>query len=345
MSGERIHVVGLAHRVAIIGAILARRWAGEGRELALFPEEKSGTGGIIIARPDQRSVHAELELSLEELAKRAGAVPVFAIDAKCAGSDVTLPFSPFGMARSGIEFHQFWQRGDECQAQPDLADFSLAVAIQNAPSRERFAAIGKLPLQFGLGLDKDKYTAILLEKAAANGAQVDEREGDESPSLVIDCGLSKEPARWSGKTIVVSGDQDIPGIGWQICVNAARRFLALTPGLANSENEQREYSRLAAGEIDRISDMRALLGDPHPGTTDRPALKRKVDVFAACGRIPTEDFEVFGQPEWLAALWGRGIRPRRFDRLAKAMPESELLSWLASMHREISQIAQQGQVA
>ena len=345
MNGQRIHVVGPAHRVAIVGSILARRWAGKARELVLSPDPTAETEVPIVARPDQRSVHAELGLTFEQLIQAAEAGPVFAIEAKSVSGSVALPFSPFGMAKFGVEFHHFWQRGNAQQDQPDLTEFSLALSMQQAPIAARIAAIRNLPLQFGLELDRANFAALLLKNAASNGARLDEAGSADGADLIIDCRPTQGPAGWSEGALKVAGDCDIPGIEWQVCVNAARRFLALTPDLGDCEHEQREYSRLTADEADRIGDMRALLGDPQPEDTGRPALKRKLDVFMACGRIPTEDFEVFGQPEWLAALWARGIRPRRIDRMAKAMPDSELRSWLASMHREIRQLAQQGQPA
>ncbi len=344
MSVERIHVIGPAHRVAIVGAMLARRWAGERRELLLSPDQGAVVGAIV-ARPDQRIVHAELGVGLEELIQLAEAVPTFAAEVQGASGDVALPFSPFGAPKAGIEFHQFWQRANAHQAQPDLSEFSLALTMQQAPVAKRAAAIGKLPLQFGLQMDGAKYAALLLNNAAANGARLVEAAKADDVDLIIDCGQSEQSAGWSGNLMTIADDHDIPGLEWQVCVNAARRFLALTPNLNDSDDEQREYNRLTASEAERIADMRALLIDPQPQETDRPALKRKLDVFMACGRIPTEDFEVFGQPEWLAALWSRGLRPRRIDRMAKAMPDGDLHNWLASMHREITQLAQQGQPA
>jgi len=345
MSGERVHVIGPDHRVAIIGSILAQRWAGEGRELVLSPDRDATTDATIITRPDQSRFHAELGMTFEDLVQNAEATPVFAVEAHGVDDTIELPFSPFGMAKSGVEFHQFWMRGNARQQQSDLTEFSLALAMQQAPAHAQVAAIGKLPLQFGLQLNGAKYAVELLKVAVSNGAQIAESSNVDDADLTMDCRPSTDTADWLGNTLTLASDRDIPGIEWQICVNAARRFLALTPSLSDCENEQREYSRLAAGESERIADMRALLTDPEPQETSRPALKRKIDVFAACGRIQTEDFEVFGQPEWLAALWARGIRPRRFDRMAKAMPEAELLGWLASLQREVGQITQQRQPA
>ncbi|MEL7216832.1 MAG: tryptophan 7-halogenase, partial [Pseudomonadota bacterium] len=341
----RIHVFGPVHRVAIVGAILAKRWAREGRELVLSPSPEEGQETSLITRPDQRVVHAELGLSLDDLAQHAGATPIFAVHTNSPDGRVYLPYSQFGMPRSGIEFHQFWQRANTHQKQPDLNEFSLALAMSNASDQVRFAALGKLPLQFGLKLDRGRYSHLLLGNAQANGAQIVQDVTETLTDLSIDCRISQNVPGWEGRVLQIAGDRDIPGLEWQVCVNAARRFVALSPNLNDSENEQREFTRLAVGEQDRIADMRALLNGARPGNTNRPDLKRKIDVFTACGRIPTEDFEVFSQPEWLAALWARGIRPKRYDRMAKAMPENALLAWLASMHGEIAKIAQQGQAA
>lgn len=347
MSGERICIVGPEHRVAIIGAILARRWSGEGRELLLAPSFHASGGETIIARPDHVRVHAELGLTPDMLVQNAGAVPVLATKVDTAAGNLALPFSPFGMARSGVEFHHFWQRASTSKRQPDLAEFSLALALDDAADSLSLTALSQLPLQYGYRLDRAKYASLLMKGAVSLGAKAVTEPS--TADITIDCGSSGTIPGWSGGTLFVATDNDIPGLDWQLCVNAARRLLGLLPRLDNCESERREYTRLASEEADRIADMRTLLMAPEPGDAASPALQRKIDVFTACGRIPTEDFEVFGQPEWLAALWGRGLRPRRFDRMVKAMPEDDLHRWLSSLRKQIveitDQISRQRQVA
>lgn len=339
MIVERICVVGPKHRVAIIGAILARRWASAGRELLLVPTGKANGQEDIIVRPDHVKFHAELGLTSDALVQSASAVPVFAVAAKSAAGGIALPFSPFGMTRSGIEFHHFWLRACKAKQQPDLTEFSLALALEGAVVRPNLAALDQLPLQYGFSMNQARYSALLLEAATSHGARIGSEP--EAADLTIDCGSDGSEPGWSSEWLTIAGGSDIPGLEWQVCVNAARRLLGFMPRLSDCANERREYTRLAGEEAERIADMRALLTDRDPQATARPALKRKIDVFTACGRIPTEDFEVFGQPEWLAALLGRGIRPRRFDRMAMAMPEQDLLQWLAALQSQIGQITAQ----
>ncbi|MDJ0643153.1 MAG: tryptophan 7-halogenase [Erythrobacter sp.] len=337
MSSERILVRGSALPVALVGAILARRWSGKGKELVLAPEREGANASTVIARPDHKNVHAELGLAIESLAQGAEAVPVLAVATTCGTGQVSLPFSPYGMARGGTDFHHFWRRAIASGEQPDLAEFSLALRLDRAGGRLPLSTLAQLPLEFGLRMDRLRYIEVLSKRATSLGAFIADDAGTDA-DLIVDCRVGSNRSGWIEDRLLIADENDIPGLEWQICVNAARRFLGLAAKLSDSETERREYSRLARAESARIRDFRALLRDPEPRETEHASLSRKIDLFEACGRIPSEDFEVFGQPEWLAALLARGIWPKRYDRLADSIPDKQLRSWLSSMQRQIGEI-------
>ena len=103
-----------------------------------------------------------------------------------------------------------------------------------------------------------------------------------------------------------------------------------------------EFNRLTNAEAERMTDFRSLLNQADLKDCSRSALRRKIDVFTACGRIPTEDYEVYMPQEWLAALWMRELRPRRHEKLAERMPESDLLNWIAALHTRVQSILPNG---
>ena len=368
MSGETILVRGPGTKVALIGALLARRWlgsgagsgVGSGRKLVLAPSSAGEPADPhILARPDHMRFHAEIGLPLEALIKSGTAQSVLAPRLPSASGPISVPFAPIAAPHEGVEFHHFWLRhraiaGDEAS---DLFDFSPAIALDHGSGMgadggaPRWDAVLKGGLAFGLRLERGRYAGALLQLAQRAGAVVDAgKAGDQAPDehgdLVIECGSIRpggcdqvEAGMWSHGRLNLPCTSALPGAEWQVCVNAARRFVGLSAPLANSANEQREYTRLAQQEAQRIADMDALLheSDPtasHTLASTHPALARKLALFAACGRVPTEDFEVFTPPEWLAALWGRGVRPRRYDRMANRMPQQQLIEWLASLKRQ-----------
>ncbi len=334
MSADRIIVCGPAVRVGIVGAYLAARWASEGRELVIVAEDEE-TDEAVLLRPGFERFHGEVGLAPDTL---SGAAPALATSVPTHDGVIEFPFSPFGMANAGVDFHHYWQRAGKVSEQPGLPEFSLALALADKAER---ADLSKLPVAVGLRISRRAYSQALLSLAERHGAQLDPvfDASVSEHSLLVDCRNSNARPRWEGTQLVVASDHDIDGIESAICIGAARRLVALMADLGNNSAEQAEYNRLAEQEVERIADMRELLACVDPRSTSRQALKRKVDLFEACGRIPTEDFEVFLPPEWLAALWSRGVRPRRHDRMASAMPEADLLQWLAALRRQIGEIA------
>lgn len=343
MSSERIIVTGPLRRASIIGAVLASRWAGPGREVVVAPEGAAADGTILL-RPDHQRLHADIGLPQETIIRHCMARPQFAIDVPICGGTASLPFAPFGLARGGVEFHQFWACAASRETVPDLMEYSPSIALNSAIGAINPQLFEQRQIPFGLALSTAPYCELLLALAAKNSGHIVSHADAAAMDvdLVIDCSMTTGIAGWSGQALKVATDCDLPGIEWQICVNAARRLTGLASTLGSSAHEQREYSRLAMAEVERIADMRALLNDTDPRETDRPALRRKIDVFTACGRIPTEDFEFFTPPEWLAAMWARGLRPRRFDRLAQVLPRDELTRWLGAIHTQVRQLAVAG---
>ncbi len=345
MGAERIIVSGPLHRASLIGAVLTARWAGAGREVVIATDDELATGAKILARPGHQRLHAEIGLPEEAVMKQCAAQPVFAIEVATAEGSATLPFSPIGIARGGVEFHHFWARANALGLQPDLFEFSPAVSLNAVAAQVAPAMLARLQLPFGLALDAVAYCDLLIRLVRSSGGLIVAPAEAMEADLIVDCGLVEGSAGWSGRTLKVATDRDLPALEWQICANAVRRLLGLTSELKTSEHEQREYTRLALAEAERIADMRALLQTADPRETTRPALRRKVDLFTACGRITCEDFEFFTPPEWLAALWARGMRPRRFDRMAQAMPAHQLQQWMATVHGQVRQLSSAGAVA
>ncbi|MBV7260345.1 tryptophan 7-halogenase [Erythrobacter crassostreae] len=301
------------------------------------------TSSELLLRPSMLSFHGELEISPDTLIQAASAEPVFSWTAQTPTGAISIPFSPYGVSRSGVEFHHYWQRAGELEDVSDISDFSLPLALENAGRPFNLKEMGQLPVQFGLRLDQARYADIMLQFAKQAGAKItDDTNQETEADFVIECVVDVESAAWRGSRIGLSAPDDLSGAESQVFANAARRACALIGDLSDQPAERAEFNRLSENEADRIADMRTLLVAEDLQHSASPELLRKIDVFRACGRIPTEDFEVFLSPEWLAALRARGVQPRRYDRMADRLPEAELLSWLTQLRRQIEQITSAG---
>jgi tryptophan 7-halogenase len=65
-------------------------------------------------------------------------------------------------------------------------------------------------------------------------------------------------------------------------------------------------------------------------------LQRKMDLFAANGRIFREDEELFGEESWIQVLLGQGIMPRSYDPLADLKSYAQVTQYLGNVETVIS---------
>lgn len=336
MSSRRILVRGPAVRAGIVGALVARRCAGPDCAVLVDAHaEPEGTMTMLL-RPDWQRFHHEIGLGPETL---GAARPAFVTQ---PGDDrPAIPFAPFGMARGGAEFHHHWLRANTISEQPPLTEFSPAIALERRTLS--LLEAGQTAIDFGLTIPRDTYAEVLLRHASSLGAQP--INGKADADLTIDCGTADQAGGWTGDTIAVGAFPQVPGLEFQGLYNAATRLLALGAGPESSEAERREFNWLSAEEMERMADIDEALTVPSLDAASRPSLRRKIDLFAACGRIAREDFEVFAAHEWLALFWGRGLRPARYDRLADATSEAQLLAWLGDLHVKSRALAGEEQAA
>ncbi|MEP9359737.1 tryptophan halogenase family protein [Sphingomonas sp. KR3-1] len=143
---------------------------------------------------------------------------------------------------------------------------------------------------------------------------------------------------WVGNVVALGAAAALvePIHGWNLALlqDALSRLVGLLPAAPHGR-EPAEYNRLAAEAADRVRDFAILhykangrtgeaLWDQARAAPVPEPLQHKLDLFASRGRVPLLDEELFGAADWIAVLDGQGIRPRRHDALADAIPEEAL---------------------
>jgi tryptophan halogenase len=120
------------------------------------------------------------------------------------------------------------------------------------------------------------------------------------------------------------------------------RLLRLFPASPGAAAEAAEYVRETNEELDRLRDWLILpyklngrLGEPFWDDARAMAvpepLARKIALYQSRGRVPLLDGDLFEEAEWAAAFDALGVRPRRHDARADALPLDRVRRHLASV--------------
>lgn len=338
MSMRRILVSGAGAAAAMVGALVARRCAGPVCEVVIALGDDPRGHDEMLARPDCHRFHHEIGLD-----PSASARPAFAAEIAAHGESALIPFAPAGVARGGAEFHHYWLRASALAKQPPIAQFSPALQLAQRAGGMTLAQAEQTGVEHGLVIKRADYAALLVQQARSLGAKLVDDESLPDATLHITCGDEAGSSSWHDADVQMGAAPAIPGLDWQAAYNATSRLLALSADPANSAAEQREFNRLCAAEAERMEDFASFALAASPLVTQRPALRRKIEVFQACGRIPLEDYEVLAAHEWLALFWARGLRPLRHDRLADVLAQAELLPWMQQLYGQASAAARQEQ--
>jgi tryptophan halogenase len=128
--------------------------------------------------------------------------------------------------------------------------------------------------------------------------------------------------------------------------SAIIRMVRLLPDTAFDPATIAEYNRQTDFEYERIRDFIIL----HYKATDRddtpfwrycrgmelpPTLQRKIDLFAANGRVFREDDELFTEESWIQVFLGQGVIPRGYDPLVDIKSEAQVAQFLGNIETVI----------
>ncbi|WP_181404639.1 tryptophan 7-halogenase [Asticcacaulis tiandongensis] len=111
------------------------------------------------------------------------------------------------------------------------------------------------------------------------------------------------------------------------------QFLALFPDQESRPELAREYNRVLTQSFDRTADF-ARLHYAESGWSE--SVRQKVSYFRSRGYIQMLDDETASEADFLSLLWGRGIRPERYDRTIDALDKALTLKRLEQMRNIIN---------
>ncbi|RHW17573.1 tryptophan 7-halogenase [Sphingomonas gilva] len=189
----------------------------------------------------------------------------------------------------------------------------------------------------------------------ASGAMTDQaaQASMDGAPIAYEAGRWREP--WIANCVAIGaaaglGDP-LQGFDLQLALGSVLRLVRLLPHVDGGDVEAREYNRLTASVLDRARDA-AILPYRTNGRTgqafwdaaravDPPeTLAHKIALWESRGRVALYDDEALEEDDWVAMFEGMGVRPRRYDPLADAIPVDRIDAHLARLREVLTRAAQ-----
>jgi len=204
----------------------------------------------------------------------------------------------------------------------------------------------RIPLQHRTG-NGHVYSSQYMEDAEAEAillANLDGEQLAEPNRLRFITGKRKQT--WNRNCVAIglaSGFlEPLESTSIHLIQSAIIRMVRLLPDAGFDPATIAEFNRQTDFEYERIRDFIIL----HYKATERddtpfwrycrdmevPAsLQRKIDLFAANGRIFREDEELFAEESWIQVFLGQGVIPRGYDPLVDLRSEAEIEAFLSNV--------------
>lgn len=267
-------------------------------------------------------------------------------------ADVVIDASgPAALLAGSIEGARFESWGDwlpwdsaaaiECESSIPPAPYALVTA-------ERFGWLRTVPGNGRLGECIAYSSGELSDSEAADRLMSSARGIPMSePSVArLRPGRLREP--WRANCIAVGEAAAVlePTSSTSLHLLQAQleRLVELFPGGSEGDIVRREFNRLTSQELDRTRDFVILrykvngragehVWDSLRAMCVPDELAYKLERYAARGRVPMLDGDMFDETEWAAIFDELGVRPKRYDVLADAVPVDRLQAQFARMRQ------------
>lgn len=214
--------------------------------------------------------------------------------------------------------------------------YSLAAAHQTGWLRT-------VPCQ-GLVCETLVYSSDALDQAGAEQALA-ERSKSSAPAAHFDFVPGRRTAPWSKNCVAIGSAasvlEPLHPLALLLIHNSIERLLRLFPSGPSANVEAREFNRETIDELDRARDLvllRYLINDrAEPFWNEAraaqppPDLERKMAAYRSRGMVPMVDGDQIDEADWALIFDEHGIRPKRYDVLADAIPSEQLTGLLDRM--------------
>jgi tryptophan halogenase len=208
----------------------------------------------------------------------------------------------------------------------------------------------RIPLQHRTGnghvfsskfMESDEAERILLENL--DGAQM-------ADPLHVRFLAGKRKKVWNRNCVAIglsSGFlEPLESTSLHLIQSAVIRMIRLLPDAGFDRSNIDEFNRQTDFEYERIRDFIIL----HYKATERgdtpfwrycrdmeipSTLQRKMDLFAANGRVFREDDELFTEESWIQVFLGQGVIPRGYDPLVDIKSDAQIAQYLGNIESVI----------
>lgn len=208
----------------------------------------------------------------------------------------------------------------------------------------------RIPLQHRTG-NGHVYSSRFIDDAEAEAillANLDGEQLAEPNRLRFTAG--KRMKAWNRNCVAIGLAagflEPIESTSIHLIQSAIIRLVRLLPDAGFDPATIAEFNRQTDFEYERIRDFIIL----HYKATQRDdtpfwrhcremevpdTLQRKMDLFAANGRIFREDEELFAEESWIQVFLGQGVVPRGYDPLADLKTDAEVAAFLDNIETVI----------
>ncbi len=208
----------------------------------------------------------------------------------------------------------------------------------------------RIPLQHRTG-NGHVYSSRHMDDAEAERILLDTLDGAPGADpLRVRFTTGKRKAIWNKNCVALglAGGflEPLESTSLHLIQSALIRLVRLLPDAGFDRAGIDEFNRQADFEYERIRDFIILHykatergGTPfwrHCRDMEVPAtLQRKIDLFAANGRIFREDEELFAEESWIQVFLGQGIVPRGYDPLVDIKSDVDIARFLDNVEAVI----------
>ncbi|WP_439477921.1 tryptophan halogenase family protein [Brevundimonas sp.] len=250
--------------------------------------------------------------------------------------------------KTGYEDWTHWLPCDRAIAVPceRSADFTPYTRSTARPAGWQW----RIPLQHRTG-NGHVYSSRYMDDDTAERILLDNLDGAQrADPLRIRFVTGKRKKIWNRNCVAIglaSGFlEPLESTSLHLIQSAIIRMVRLLPDAGFAQVGIDEFNRQTDFEYERIRDFiilhyKATERDDTPfwrycRDMDVPAnLQRKIDLFAANGRIFREDEELFAEESWIQVFLGQGITPRGYDPLVDIKSDAQNAEFLDNIESVI----------